>query len=167
MKKILLLMVSALLISSVAMATPHYGVYSDCTGTSCSIAAGFTSTTALVEKFSTGTTGCRLKVTFPAGTTFFAFTSPFVPIGNLTTDLSLGYGACLTGTTCLGTITAILAPGTISVVAADGFNCIIYTDCSFGEYCGHGGTAYVGTTGNCNEVPTHPSTWGQVKALYR
>jgi hypothetical protein len=168
MKKVLLLMVSALMIANVAMAvTPHFGVYSDCTGTSCSIAPGFTQVVALVEKLAVGTTGCRLKVSLPAGSSFFGFTTPFVPIGNLTTDLSLGYGLCLDGTVCLGTIAGILNPGTISVGAADGFANIIYTDCSFGEYPGHGGVAYVGSTGDCGEVPTQPSTWGQVKALYR
>jgi hypothetical protein len=168
MKKVLLLMVAVLMISSVAMSAPHYGIYSDCSGSSCSLASGFVQGAALVEKFSTGTTGCRLKVVLPAGSNFFGFTTSYVPIGNLTTDLSLGYGVCLTGTNCLGTIAAILAPGTITVTAADGFPNIIYTDCSFGELIGHGGTAYVGSTGNCNEPnPTQPSTWGQVKALYR
>jgi hypothetical protein len=168
MKKVLLLMVAVLMISSVAMSAPHYGVYSDCSGSSCSLVAGFTQTIALVEKFSTGTTGCRLKVAFPAGTNFFGFTTPYVPIGTLTSDLSLGYGVCLTGTNCLGTIAAILAPGTAQVLAADTFANIIYTDCSFGELIGHGGTAYIGGTGDCNEPnATQPSTWGQVKALYR
>jgi len=169
MKKVLLLMVAVLMISSVAMSAPHYGVYSDCSGSSCLLAPGFTQSAALVEKFSTGTTGCRLKVVLPPGSNFFGFTTSYVPIGNLTSDLSLGYGSCLNGTTCLGTIAAILAPGTIQVTAADTFANIIYTDCSFAELPGHGGTAYVGVVGgDCNEPnATQPSTWGQVKALYR
>jgi hypothetical protein len=168
MKKVLLLMVAVLMISSVAMATPHYGVYTDCSGSSCALAAGFTQTVAVVEKLSTGTTGSRFKVVLPAGSNFFGFTTPYVPIGNLTNDLSLGYGVCLTGTNCLGTIAGILAPGVITVQASDGFPNIIYTDCSFGEFPGHGGTAYVGSAGDCNEPnAAQPSTWGQVKALYR
>jgi hypothetical protein len=104
------------------------------------------------------------------GTSFFAFNTPYVPIGNLTNDLSLGYGVCLTGTNSLGTVVASWgASGTVAITAADGFPDIIYTDCSFGELPGHGGTAYVGSSaGDCNEPnPTQPSTWGQVKALYR
>jgi len=167
MKKVLLLMVAVLMVSSVAMATPHYGVYTDCTGTSCALAPGFTQTAAVVEKFSTGTSGARFKVTLPAGSSFFGFATPFVPLGNLLTDLSLGYGGCFTGTTCLGTIAGILSPGNIAVLPSDGFTNIVYTDCSFAEHNGHGGVAYVGSTGDCGEVATKPSTWGQVKALYK
>jgi hypothetical protein len=173
MKKVLLLMVSALMISSVAMATPHFGLYSDCSGTSCVLAGGFTTTNALVEKFAVGTTGCRLKVDMSlaaVGSSIFAFTTPFVPIGNISNDLSLGYGLCIDGTVCLGTLVMSFGVGnsTVSVTKADGFPYIIYTDCAFGEYEGHGGTAYVGNAGDCQEPnPTQPSTWGQVKALYR
>jgi hypothetical protein len=172
MKKVLLLMVAVLMISSVAMSAPHYGVYSDCSGSSCQLAAGFSSTNALVEKFSTGTTGCRLKVDFSTapGTAFFSFVTPFVPIGQLNSDLSLGYGGCFSGTTCLGTIVASWgASGFVTVTASDGYPNIIYTDCSFAELVGHGGTANIGsTTGGCNEPnATQPSTWGQVKSLYR
>ena len=116
MKKVLLLMVAVLMVSSVAMATPHYGVYTDCTGTSCALAAGFTQTVAVVEKFSVGTSGARFKVTLPAGSSFFGFSTGFVPLGNLTTDLSLGYGGCFSGTTCLGTIAGILILGTIDSI---------------------------------------------------
>jgi hypothetical protein len=168
MKKVLLLMVAVLMISSAAMAN-HFGMYADATGASCGLGAAgqFSPTATLIEKFSAGSTGCRLKVVFPAGTSFFGFNSPFVPVGGLTTDLSLGYGQCLSGSIVLGTVNAIYAAGTGSVVAADLQPNILYTDCSFGEYPGTGGTFYVGGTGPCNEVATEPSTWGQVKALYR
>lgn len=167
MKKVLLLMVAALMISSVAMAGSHFGVYADGTANSCVLAPGFTSTAAVVEKFSAGSTGSRFKVVLPAGSSFFSFNTTFVPIGTLTSDLSLGYGQCLNGTIPLGTIVAILNPGTISVLPADAFANIIFTDCSFGEYNGTGGFAYVGGTGDCGEVATESTTWGQVKSLYR
>ncbi len=168
MKKVLLLMVAALMISSVAMAD-HFGVYSDATGSSCALGAAnvFNPGATVIHKFTLGATGSRFKVTLPAGTSFFGFNTTFVPIGVLTSDLSLGYGQCLTGSIPLGTITAIYAAGTLSVLPADAFATIIYTDCNFGEYPATGGTAYVGGTGPCNEVATEQSTWGNVKALYR
>jgi hypothetical protein len=167
MKKVLLLMVAVLMISSVAMAGGHFGVYTDANANSCLLAPGFTSTATVVEKFSAGSTGSRFKVILPAGSSFFSFNTTFVPIGTLTSDLSLGYGTCLNGTIPLGQIVAILNPGTIQVLAADNFSTIIYTDCSFGEYPATGGLAYVGTTGDCGEVATENSSWGQVKSLYR
>ena len=170
MKKVLLLMVAVLMISSVAMAE-HIGVYADNTGTSCSLTPGFQSgtTAAIIEKFSTGTTGSRFKVTLPAGSSFFSFSSPYTPVGGLTTDLSLGYGQCLNGTVVLGNIIAILGAGSGAVLAADLQPNIIYTNCLFAELPASGGTYTVGAPDPdaCKEVATEPTTWGQVKALYR
>lgn len=168
MKKVLLLMVAVLMVSNVAMAN-HFGVYADASGASCALGAAgvFNPSAAVIEKFSAGSTGSRFKVVFPAGTSFFGFNSPFVPVGVLTSDLSLGYGQCLSGSIVLGTINAIYGAGTGDVEKADLQPNILYTDCSFGEYPATGGTFYVGTTGDCHEVATEPSTWGQVKALYR
>jgi len=168
MKKVLLLMVAVLMVSSVAMAD-HIGVYADGTGASCGLGAAgsFNPNAAVIHKFTVGATGSRFKVVFPPGTSFFGFNSPFVPVGQLNSDISLGYGQCLSGNIVLGTINAIYGAGVGSVTAADLQPIILYTDCSFGEYPATGGTFYVGTTGPCNEVATEPSTWGQVKALYR
>jgi hypothetical protein len=158
-------MVAVLLVANVAMAD-NISVYSDATGTSCVLAAGFTSTAAVLHKFAQCSYGSRFKVSFPAGTSYFAFTSSFTTIGNLLDDLSFGYGTQQVGSIVLGTITAILANGTISVLKADSQATILYLDCNFAELEATGGNAYVGTTGPC-PVPTQPSTWGQVKALYR
>lgn len=174
MKKVLLLMVAALLISSVAMAD-HFGVYTDATGSSCVFTGAgyplFTSSAAVIEKFSAGTTGCRFKVDFPGANDFLAFNTPYVPIGQLNHDLSLAYGQCLNGDVVLGSIIANLSQGVGNIIPAEGFTNIIYTDCNFGEINATGGSFYVGVvdpTGNCN-LPNavQPSTWGQVKALYR
>ena len=172
MKKVLLLMVAVLMVSSVAMADEHIGVYTDGTGSSCylgNIANQFNPSATVVERSTTGSTGCRFKVTFPAGTSFFGFTTPWVPIGALNSDLSLAYGSCISGNIVLGTINAIYQNGTGTVGAADLFASIIYTDCNFGEYPATGGYFYVGASGGVCEdiVATEPSTWGQVKALYR
>jgi len=169
MKKVLLLTLACLMISSVAMAD-HLGVYSDCTGSSCLLAAGFNNgATAVVHKFSLGATYSRWKTTFPAGSNVFGFTTqnsyPF--IGNSATDISVAYGTCISGSFCIGTFTAILAPGEVVLSAADGQPTVLWADCDFGEFAGTGGSAWVGLTGDCREVATEQSTWGSVKALYR
>lgn len=169
MKKVLLLMVAVLMISSVAMAD-HIGVYTDGTATACLLAPGFTSTATVVQKFSTGSSAARFKVVLPAGSSFFSFSTPYTTSGGLTTDLSVGYSPCLSGSFVVGQIVAILTPGTISVAASDLQSNIFWLDCDFIQHNGTGGHATVGASGNpqdCGEVATEPSTWGQVKALYR
>jgi hypothetical protein len=167
MKKVLLLMVAVLMIASVATADV-IGVYTDATASSCVLAAGFTSSATVIHKFTAGATSSRWKIAFPAGTQFFSFATAFVPIGSPVNDLALGYGQCLSGSFALGTLVAILTPGQMDVLAADGFPEILYTDCNFGEHPGFGGHAYVAVTaGPCDPNASQNSTWGQVKALYR
>ena len=170
MKRFLLLASCLLVISSAAWAD-HFGVYSDGTGTSCAlgnIAGQFSPTATVIHRFTAGATGSRFKVTFPPGTAFFGFNTPYVPVGALNSDLSLGYGTCLSGSIVLGTINAIYGAGTGQVEKADLQPKIIYTDCLFGEYEATGGSFFVNGTGPCdNSTPVEPSTWGSVKALYR
>jgi len=170
MKKLLLLTLCLSLLSSAAWAD-HFGVYSDGTGSSCNlgnIAGQFSPSATVIHKFTTGATGSRFKVTFPAGTAFFGFNTPFVPVGALNTDLSLGYGTCISGSIILGTINAIYGAGQGQVEKADLQPIILYTNCLFAELPATGGTFYVGQTGFCPEqsTPVEPSTWGSVKALY-
>ncbi len=167
MKRMLLLLVSLLLISSVAMAD-HIGIYSDATGSSCYLgpAGAFNPTATIIQKFSSGATGSRFKASLPVGSNFFGFNTPYVPVGVLTSDLSLGYGTCLAGSIVLGTVIAIYGPGQVNIVPAETFPNIIYTNCSFGEFPATGGTGYVGS-GECNDFAVEASTWGGVKALYR
>ncbi|HET6347969.1 MAG TPA: hypothetical protein VFH88_02700 [Candidatus Krumholzibacteria bacterium] len=169
MKRVLLLTIGALLISSTAFAD-FFGIFSDATGQVCNISSGFSTTATILEKFSAGSTGSRFKMDLSLcpGTAFYSFNTPFVPIGVLTSDLSLAYGQCLTGDIVLGTIIAVWAPGAVSIVAADNFATIIYTDCSFGEYAATGGhTSIDGDGHGCNEDPVRNTTWSGVKALYR
>jgi hypothetical protein len=165
-------MLAVLMISAVsANAIEHIGIYADANGTSCILASGFNPNVYVVEKTTTGSTGSRFYVDPGAGNSIFGFTTAFVPVGNINSDLSLAYGGCNTGTFALGTILMSLTPGAgpLRVLPAIGFATIIYTDCSFGEYPATGGKAYVTPgTGSCEEpLATQPSTWGQVKALYR
>ena len=168
MKQMLLLVTAMLLVAGVAVAD-HIGIYSDATGTNCVLAPGFSTSATVVHKFSAGATGSRFDLEFPAGTSFFSFGSAFpcisVPVWN-PDGISIGYCECLAGSIVIGTITAILAPGTIRVVPATGFATVMAADCGFVEHPATGGVAYVGTPGPCM-VPTDQTTWGKVKSLYR
>jgi hypothetical protein len=167
MKTVLLLTISLLLVASVAMAD-NIGVYSDETGSSCDLAPGFSNNAAtLIHQYSAGATGSHFKVKFPAGSSFFAFNSPIVSVGNLNTGVSLSYGECLNTPIVLGTITAILAVGTVEVLPADGFAHVYVTDCSLTERPSTASKAYVGVTGDCGILAAESATWGKVKALYR
>ncbi len=181
MKRVLSLFFFLLLISSVAMAD-HIGLFKDASGSSCNLGSpGFNTTATMIHKFSAGATGSRFKVAFPPGSSFFAFNTQFTPVGLLTMDLSLGYGQCLSGCIVLGSIVAILGAGQATVLPADTFPNIIYTNCLFAELPATGGQAYVGGSENCSEVlqmqgnavladctvAVAPSTWGSVKSLYR
>lgn len=171
MKRKLLLLSCLLVISSASWADEHIGVFSDATGSSCAlgnIAGQFSSTATVMHRSTTGATGSRFKVTFPVGTAFFGFNTPYVPVGALNTDLSLGYGSCLQGWFVLGTINAIYAAGTGVVEKADLQPIILYTDCVFAELPATGGIFTVGSSSFCGQsTPVEPSTWGSVKALYR
>ena len=173
MKRLLLLLVSLLLISSVALAD-HIGIYSDASGESCSlgnIAGQFSTTATVIHKFATGAVGSRFKITFPPGTAFFAFNTPFVVVGVAPTDLSLGYRECRSGCIVLGNLLAIYGAGTIQVQPADGQISILYADCALVEKPATGGVASVSAIGPCEfagcTVPVESWTWGSVKSLYR
>jgi len=158
-----------LMVATTAMAE-KIGVYSDATGASCNLgpAGQLNPNATVMHLFSTGATGSRFKVVFPAGTAFFGFSTSYVPIGALDTDLSLAYGGCVAGAIILGTITAIYGAGEGHVTAADLQPNIIYTNCVFAELPIVGERFYVGVDGfPCNAIPVAPSTWGKVKSLYR
>src|SRR5258705_13807935 len=111
MKKVLLLMVAVLMISSVAMAD-HFGIYTDATGSSCALAPSpFNPGVTVIEKFSLGSTGCRFKVVPGAGNGIFGFNTPWVPVGDIQHDISLAYGSCQTGSVVLGTMLMSIGAG--------------------------------------------------------
>jgi hypothetical protein len=157
-------------------ATGDISAYADAEGTSCALTStGGLMQVFIVHKFSDGggATGCRFKVTLPAGMTSFGFNTTFVPIGDVLSDLSLAYGICIESTTSLGSVNAFSAAAPpvcsyVSVVAADNFSDPITTDCVFGEYKVETGQGIVNDDGSCAcNIATQPSTWGKVKSLYR
>jgi len=169
MKKHLLLVVSLLLAAHPVLAD-HIAPYTDETGSSCNIASGFSTTAALIQKFSSGTYGCRFALDLSAapGSDVLALQTPYTWTGLITLDLSVGYGQCLSGDIVIGTMVAIWAPGAISVVPALGQPYLLWLDCNFQELPGSGGHASIDGDGHgCDYDAVEQSTWGQVKALYR
>ena len=167
MKRILLLFVSLVLISSAAMAD-HIGAYSDASGAGCTLSAGFSTSATIIHKFTVGATGCRFKVTFPAGSTFFSFTTSYTPVGgDFEHDYEVGYGSCLSGSIVVGNIVAILTPGIVAVLPPDTFTHADAVNCSFAYVFASVSSARVGP-GLCGDIlPVESSTWGNVKSLYR
>jgi hypothetical protein len=172
MKKLVTL--ALLLITSAAPAfADHIGIYRDATGQSCRLDPGYNNNATIIHKYSLGATGSEFRVDFSQapGSTFIAFHSPFVSLGDLTTGIAFAYGGrCLTGNIVVGTIEATLIAGSLQVTPRDGFWFIMYAACATAEYTATGGTAIIGfeATGNCNDpTATEQSSWGRVKALYR
>jgi hypothetical protein len=169
MRKLLVLTVSLFLVTNAAMAD-HIGIYAEEAGYTCDINTGFSTTAAIVHKFSAGATGARFKMDLSQtpGTVYFTFVTPYTPSGALTSDLSIGYGTCVSGSFAIGTILATWAPGIVSMVPAQGFASIITADCAFQEHNATGGQATIGG-GNpvCPHAAVEAATWGKVKSLYR
>jgi hypothetical protein len=168
MKRMLLLIVSLLLGSSVATAD-HIGIYSDATGTTCVLSSGVTTTSAVIHKFSQGATGSRWHIDASDLTgTIVTFSTPYSTVGSVNSDLTVDYGTCLSGSIVLGTLLMNATGGTLSVRPALFFTDILYADCSFGEHYASGGHACVACSDPCGVADaTEAATWGSVKALYR
>lgn len=148
----------------------HIGIYRDAEGMSCTLDAGYSNTTAIIHKFSLGSIGCQFRVDFSQapGSTFIAFHTSYMPVGELTTGIAVGYGLCLTNSIVVGTFEATLSPGMLYVLPPTGYTNILNSDCHMTDYPATGGNASVGSVNTCNQVEaTEPSTWGHVKALYR
>src|SRR6187397_1389451 len=147
MSKLLWLTLAIMTIASVASADV-IGVYSDVGGVNCNLAPGFNPNVYVIHWSSVGSVGANFKIVLPAGSTLFSFLTNFpgpVPISE--GNISVAYSGCLAGQIVVGTIVAILAPGTIQVLPIDGG---------------------VGQAGGCNTyVSVEASTWGRVKSLYR
>ena len=169
MKTLLLVLGILLAITSGANADV-IGVFTDATGDLCMFNTGFNTQITFMHKFSLGTTASRFKIVWPAGSSFLSFqaANPYVPIGSLNSDITIGYGQCKTGSFVIGTALAILAFGVIEVQPADPITDVLYYNCSYVEHISSTSWASVAQPWNCYCcVPTEPTTWGQVKALYR
>ncbi|HKW14972.1 MAG TPA: hypothetical protein VJS69_10845 [Candidatus Krumholzibacteria bacterium] len=167
MKRALLLFVSLLLISSVAMAD-HIGIYSDASGSSCVLAPGFTTSAVVVHKFTTGTTGSLFGIStaHAPGSAIFSFSSPYETLC-INPPCPYSYGACVQSIV-VGTITGILvAGGYLEVVGAGTLATPVALDCSQADHPATGGRGLIASSGDCEPLAVENSTWGSVKALYR
>ena len=166
-----LILFMLLLLSPNPAAADHLGVFTDQTASNCNLAPGFTGTAVVMHKFTLGTTMSRFRLEFPAGSSFFAFNTPFVLVGSIQSDASVAYLQCLQVSVVVGTITAFLTEGILWVKPADGFSDVIVSDCAFVETSATCGAAYVGIPDpycpTCQTVATDQTTWGAVKSLYR
>jgi hypothetical protein len=181
MKRFALIMVSLLALSAPAYAQKvgDLSAYADDTGSNCNITVPGSGTlnVYLVHKFSDGggATGVRFKATFPASGVILAtfVGTPFSAIGTAQSDLSVGYGGCITTTTSIGYLLfsvtgAVAACSYVSFVAPDGHADVTATDCGFTEFHLKTGQGIMNPDGTCQcDIATEPTSWGKVKALYR
>jgi len=167
----------------IAAATPspafvgNVGMYSDDQGIACELHdAGGVITTYVVHKYPwDGATGSRFRIEPPDTGTwlFLTFDTPFTTVGDALTDLSVGYGTCISTTMAIGKVlwfstVPVTQCGLVSVKPGLPSQ-IIITDCSFGEQSSLvAPSTVVNPTPACNcQGATEPATWGKVKALYR
>jgi hypothetical protein len=183
MKRVLLIALALVMISGAAMAD-HIGIYNDQVASGCTLVApgGFVPYSIfVVHRFTVGATGSQFAVNDVStqAATGFAALGGFLVIGNLA-DLSLAYGACLTGPDIPAVQLNYFAVGNPSpcglveiIPAPSGGGNIKYTDCNFAEIPATGGQFWFNSGTSCNDcdepptVATEESTWGKVKSLYR
>jgi hypothetical protein len=139
----------------------------DATGGFCSggIQTGFQQL-YVVHKFAVGSTGSTftIDISQAPGTTLLGFTSAFVAYsGDPATGVTVDYGTCMSGSINIGFEYMVVACGQLDIRPA------------FSQFCTgqlkdaaqpYGLCACIGTR-ECFPLPTEPSTWGSVKALYR
>jgi hypothetical protein len=165
-------------VPSAATSSGRLSLYTDASFTNCALAdaAPGVVTVYMAEWSDYGATGLRFRIAGSPGFTgvWLSETSPFVTVGNSKTDLSIGFGLCLTNRFLVLTMSyQMFGTSTcsqLSIVAAAGQREPICTACSFGEYPCYGyDPLHVNCGGSfeCNPVSTEPSTWGRVKSLYR
>jgi hypothetical protein len=157
---------SLALVSNVALAD-HIGIYSDASGTNCSLAPGISYTTAVIHQSAEGAVGSRFRVDFAGspGLVYYTLTYYFQMVGSLNGDLAVSYGPCHTGDIVLFLMVLNLKPGYIEVRPAVGLQNVLVADCDLSEHAATGGRAWIGQP--CPGLPVASSTWGSVKALYR
>lgn len=176
MKRLALLVTTslALLVATSSVRAEKLRIYSDA-GLSDSTLTDGTPRTAnfyVVHTATCGSTGIRFSVAPTIGFTgvWIGETTSYGKLGQSATDLSIGYGACLTGPIAILTMTYQLfgtsaACSALNAAPPPGFPCVVATSfCGcLDEYCVYD---IGGLRVNC-PVATEPTTWGSVKALYR
>lgn len=125
-----------------ASSGPTIGMYSDASGTSCTLAdnaPGLKNIYVFVDGPSTYT-GARFAAPKPScfNATWMFDSSPYVTIGDSQTDVSIGFGMCMDGPLPVMTITYMSAGNTTACCqfqaeAPPATGRLLVTDCSFAE----------------------------------
>ena len=162
------------------------GLFADDLGTNCNISDTTPGTNFMhvyvVHVGTDGSTASQFKVEPTAGVAGtmnkVGHSSPFMPIGDPLTGISIAYQNCRGGTFMILDIT-FMAFGTTAAcemfsiipdpAATSGM--VEITDCSnpiLTLYFTRGGQARVNSDGSCDcNVATKQTSWGGIKALYR
>jgi hypothetical protein len=172
----------------VALASPAFaqvgkiGVFSDAAGNSCNLTdtgGGSLINTYVVHKLgpADGSTGARFRIDAPAGATwtYIAFQSIYTSFGPANLDVSVGYGGCQSNAAVpVGNAlwsSAVASPTCSFVYLRDpaGGTDINVTDCNYAVVIiPDPGEMRANPDGTCQcDIAVQPTTWGQVKALYR
>jgi hypothetical protein len=177
MKRFALLVLVVLALASPAMAgLGTLGLFADNQGNSCNITdvGGFLSIYLLhVMKPGDESTATRFAIGPPAGWTYVTYSTTFVGFGDAMSDLSVGYGGCQPSTIIVAQFfftSTVAAPCSYVNVLPNGItNNVLGLDCNFAEIeMPKSGQAIVNPNAGCQcDVAVQPTTWGQVKALYR
>lgn len=171
MKLLLLLVISILLVANVAQAD-FIGIYTDASGTTCTLASGFSTTATVIHKQTPGTIGSLFGISTASapGSTLFAFNSSYTSVC-VNPPCPFLYGACVQGSIVVGTIVAALGnTGFLEVVGVGGNATPIVVDCNQEAHSALGGRGYINSfPPECTpgDIAVENSTWGSVKALYR
>jgi len=180
MKKVLLLTMALLVVSSMAFAQAGYlGIYDTPDGGNCDLVnIPVNVATFYVVHHATVSTGAQWMAENlnPSLLLLTSAVNPaFVSVGDPATGVSVGYGGCLRGPIHVYTLTyfnqAFETCIPLSIVAdplAISGKIEVY-DCAFNMHVANGETSYLNGDGSCPcliPLPTEETSWGRVKALY-
>jgi hypothetical protein len=180
MKKSLLIALTLLCISSLAMAQAgSIGVFMDAGGTICDLSnspANFMQV-RVVHVNSPGSTASQFSVrVYGTPLTIIGELSNYNTIGSAAGGIAVAYGPCMVSPIHALTVSYLgtSAPCDYIAIEADPTAdppAIYVTDCATpvpNLLTGTGGMGFVNNDGNCPcNVPAEDTSWGQIKALYQ
>ena len=176
MKKSLLLALTLLCISSLAMAQAgNLGVFADPAGTSCDLNS---LTVYVVHMNSPATTASQFSLQAPPGLIHLATVAGTgnLLLGNALIGAGVAYGMCKVSPIYVAMIiySGVANPCEIITVEDDPSANppgIYMADCTLPnpvQFAAGGGAAYFFNDGSCPcDVPAEDTSWGQIKALYQ
>ncbi len=180
MKKVLMICLAIGLIGGPAMAD-HVGIYTDqvgATGNCSLVPTPFSPMTIyIVHQSAAGATASQFKYVNASGYSLSASVlGGYLTIGDPLVDVTVAYGACLTGAWGVYAVNGFGFPvpgqtcGLVEVLPAPGKAAVIAVDCALVERPATAGKFRFNADATCpciEPVSTEESTWGKVKSLYR